>query len=207
MHNGSPCCRHWHDELMCNCECNNRISVKANAFTETALCFTCTDPDRQNSSRIKLSPSLRALVDLLHEGIEDTPRHFVDGALERHDLVVRILLVLDVQLRQLELRVQVLDRLLLGTLHLALAIELVEDRLLLSIGKLVVRVHEEPAALLVLNVGADLPDGLGGAEAIQVVILGLEVDAHDHQDVPARIVLLHIRDASNDHAQRDRGVE
>jgi len=51
-------------------------------------------------------------------------------------------------------------------------------------------VDEEPPALLVLDVGADLADLLARPVAVEVIVLGLEVHAHDEQDLAGDVVRL-----------------
>mmetsp|Transcript_1219 Transcript_1219/g.2713 ORF Transcript_1219/g.2713 Transcript_1219/m.2713 type:complete len:211 (+) Transcript_1219:556-1188(+) len=67
--------------------------------------------------------------------------------------------------------------------------------------------HKEPAALLVLDVSPYLANLLGSAIAIKIVVLRLKVDAHDHQDVTAIVVLFNVCDACHNHAQGNRGVK
>mmetsp|Transcript_43718 Transcript_43718/g.126259 ORF Transcript_43718/g.126259 Transcript_43718/m.126259 type:complete len:263 (-) Transcript_43718:520-1308(-) len=72
---------------------------------------------------------------------------------------------------------------------------------------LVVRVREEPAALLVLDVCADFAKLLRASIGVQVVVLGLEVHSHEQQCLPCCVVGLAVRDAADDHRQRHGQVE
>mmetsp|Transcript_60504 Transcript_60504/g.131083 ORF Transcript_60504/g.131083 Transcript_60504/m.131083 type:complete len:331 (-) Transcript_60504:156-1148(-) len=79
--------------------------------------------------------------------------------------------------------------------------------LLLWRHELIVGVHKQPTALLVLNVSADFADLLRCTEAVQVVVLRLEVDAHVDKRTSGCVIRLAILDACNDHPQGHRAVE
>mmetsp|Transcript_20874 Transcript_20874/g.63854 ORF Transcript_20874/g.63854 Transcript_20874/m.63854 type:complete len:291 (-) Transcript_20874:229-1101(-) len=66
---------------------------------------------------------------------------------------------------------------------------------------------DEPRALVVTNIGAHLADHGGVAVTIEVVILHLEVGAHEHADFAGLGKELLIRNASQEHCTSDRQVE
>lgn len=66
---------------------------------------------------------------------------------------------------------------------------------------------DEPSALVVEDVGADLADQLGGAVAVEVVVLDLEVLAEREEDVERRLVRGRVGDAREVHRKRDGEVE
>mmetsp|Transcript_19016 Transcript_19016/g.53027 ORF Transcript_19016/g.53027 Transcript_19016/m.53027 type:complete len:423 (-) Transcript_19016:112-1380(-) len=149
-----------------------------------------------------------SLVDLGQELFKDGPRHpggkeSLPGStvFHAHDLVVGILLVLGVHLLESEIGVELLDGFLLRRSDLALPVVLVQKGLLFVVGQLMVGLGEEPSALLVGNVRPDLSEDLGRREAVQKVVLGLEVDAHLDQNVPGRVVGRLVRDARQRHGK------
>ncbi|CRK13306.1 hypothetical protein BN1708_010754 [Verticillium longisporum] len=123
-----------------------------------------------------------ALVNLGEEGVKDrllealalvnVVNHVADlaGALLLKDLVA---------LLELEVIVQLLDDGLLGLVLLAVVV--LENLALLGGGDLQGLV-DEPAALVVHNVGADLANVLGQAKVVEVVVLDLEVLAEGDED-------------------------
>mmetsp|Transcript_25710 Transcript_25710/g.55883 ORF Transcript_25710/g.55883 Transcript_25710/m.55883 type:complete len:263 (-) Transcript_25710:787-1575(-) len=67
--------------------------------------------------------------------------------------------------------------------------------------------REEPAALLVLNVGANFPELVGIREGIQIIILSLEVHSHQNQDFTGDIERLRVALTRDYHREGDRQVE
>eukprot|EP00619_Florenciella_sp_RCC1007_P022058 CAMPEP_0205947154 /NCGR_PEP_ID=MMETSP1325-20131115/69418_1 /ASSEMBLY_ACC=CAM_ASM_000708 /TAXON_ID=236786 /ORGANISM="Florenciella sp., Strain RCC1007" /LENGTH=157 /DNA_ID=CAMNT_0053318255 /DNA_START=861 /DNA_END=1334 /DNA_ORIENTATION=- len=110
-----------------------------------------------------------------------------------------------VQGLKVKVAVELLDHLHLGVIPVAVV--LLKDGLLLGRSDVMVCVAEEPAALFVLDVGADLADLLRSAVAVQVVVLRLEVDAHHHEHLARGVVRLAVFDAEDDHRERDRRIE
>ena len=150
---------------------------------------------------------LAALVDLAEEGLKDLLLEalalvYLCDALA--DLADHLLLVLLVALLELEVVVQLLDDGLLG-LVLA-AVVLLEDLALLGRddGE---RLVDEPRALVVHDVGADLADVLGQAKVVEVVVLDLEVLAQGDQDLLGLLEVLGRRDVELVQRQGDGQVE
>lgn len=103
--------------------------------------------------------------------------NLVDHVLE---LAGTLLLKLLVQLLELQVVVELLDDLFLGVVLLAVVV--LEDLALLG-GDDLEGLVDEPGALVVLDVGADLANVLGQAEVVEVVVLDLEVLAEGDEDV------------------------
>mmetsp|Transcript_8280 Transcript_8280/g.20886 ORF Transcript_8280/g.20886 Transcript_8280/m.20886 type:complete len:443 (+) Transcript_8280:128-1456(+) len=152
---------------------------------------------------------LAALVNLLEEELEDAPRQIglLDVRAHRHDLVVRLLLVLAVKILQSEVLVHLTNRELLGGIYLALAVMVLQVLFLLWAAQVVEGVAEQPPALFVLDVGANLSQLLRRCERVQVVILRLKVHPHVDQRFSRRIESFAVVDSCHDHAQRYRAVE
>ncbi len=90
-----------------------------------------------------------------------------------------ILLVVQIDLFQLQLLKHSLDPPLLCRILAPVA--LVQHPPLLR-ARLLERLVDDPGALVVLDVGADLANGLGGAVGVEVVVLHLEVFAEGDED-------------------------
>lgn len=136
--------------------------------------------DRFAHARMRL---FAALVDLPEELLEDlllqtlTLINLRDHLL---DLTDALLLVVLVDLLELQLIVELLD---LGLASAILAaIVLLEHSALLRRGNLE-RLVDQPRALVVLNVRANLAQHRGVGEVVKVVVLDLEVLAHGDEDV------------------------
>lgn len=96
------------------------------------------------------------------------------------NLVGTLLLELLVALLELQVVVELLDNSLLGVV--LLAVVLLEDLALLRGGNLKSLV-DEPRALVVLDVSADLTNVLGQTKVVEVVVLDLEVLAKRDEDI------------------------
>mmetsp|Transcript_144674 Transcript_144674/g.463560 ORF Transcript_144674/g.463560 Transcript_144674/m.463560 type:complete len:235 (+) Transcript_144674:160-864(+) len=150
-----------------------------------------------------------AFEDHREEALEDGPREAsgFDLLPVFQELGLRVSLVLLEELLQAQLLVQILDVLLFLRANLALAVVL--DQVLLGLGcaVFVEGVGEQPAALLVLDVGADLAQLLRVSKGIQEVVLCLEIDAHEHQSLPRRVVGCPIPHSDDQHREGNRQVE
>lgn len=162
----------------------------------------------KTSQGLYFSRLLAALVDLVEESLKDgllKPLVLVnlgDAVLDLADdlLLVGVVLVLEV-----ELVVELLD---LGDVGLVLlAVVVLEDLALLGRGDLEGLV-DEPRALVVLDVGAVLAnDVLGAEEAVEEVVLDLEVLSHGDQDVLGLLEVLGRGNVQVVQGQGDRQVE
>eukprot|EP00128_Syssomonas_multiformis_P007536 Colp12_sorted_trinity150504_noHs@13455 len=157
--------------------------------------------------QIKKTQSTRlfgTLVDLSEQELEHLSGQALRLVQQLLDASVGLLLVLLEERLELHLIVELLDLVDLGGLVAAVV---VLEHLALLGGRAVQGLHHQPGALVVLDVRADLADHLGGAEVVQVVVLDLEVLAHDHEDLSGGVVQRDVRDARDDHATRDGQVE
>mmetsp|Transcript_45147 Transcript_45147/g.118461 ORF Transcript_45147/g.118461 Transcript_45147/m.118461 type:complete len:216 (-) Transcript_45147:829-1476(-) len=149
--------------------------------------------------------SLVALVDLLEKECEDARRHAFHLGDLHLDLLVRFLLVRSVmrlEVKLLEDRFDLLLRALVGPL----GVVLLKLLLLLLVTDAEGGV-DQPAALVVADVSADLAYALRVAVAVKVVILDLEEMADVHADRLRLLVELRIAHAREAHAEGARQVE
>lgn len=126
---------------------------------------------------------LRALVDLLEEDGEDLLLEtltFVNLLNLGAELAGASLLKLLVALLELHVVEELLDNGLLFII--LLAVVLLEDLALLR-GSNLEGLVNEPRALVVLDIGADLANVLGETKVVEVVVLNLEVFAERDEDV------------------------
>mmetsp|Transcript_71956 Transcript_71956/g.188582 ORF Transcript_71956/g.188582 Transcript_71956/m.188582 type:complete len:293 (+) Transcript_71956:24-902(+) len=167
------------------------------------------EPSVRGGSQKLQGTSLVPLVDQGEEHLEDGPRQtaLLDPPLVRLELRHDLALVLVEQLLEAELLEQPLDLGLLLAAHLTLPVVLVQVRLGLRSAELMVGVREEPAALLVRDVGAHLSENLRGGEGVEVVVLGLEVDAHHQQGLARRVIGLPVADTGDNHRKSHGEVE
>mmetsp|Transcript_59083 Transcript_59083/g.149672 ORF Transcript_59083/g.149672 Transcript_59083/m.149672 type:complete len:252 (+) Transcript_59083:310-1065(+) len=70
-----------------------------------------------------------------------------------------------------------------------------------------VRVGEEPTTLLVSDVGAHLAKLLRACEGIKVIVLRLEIDAHQQQHLPCRVVCCTVPLADDNHGECHRQIK
>mmetsp|Transcript_58662 Transcript_58662/g.128379 ORF Transcript_58662/g.128379 Transcript_58662/m.128379 type:complete len:210 (+) Transcript_58662:22-651(+) len=175
-------------------------------FTYTQKNCTGQGPMRGNRRRAVL---FGAFVHLFQEYLNNFPRHisFLHLILEGKDILEGLGLVVCVLPFQANLLVDIFDLLLFRGLNFTLSIVLVQVCLLLWRAKLMVGLHKEPSALFVLDVRADLPQGFGRRKGVQVVVLGLKVDAHQQQGFPDRIIGVLLPDPCHLHAQSNGQVE
>lgn len=153
------------------------------------------------------SSLLAALVDLREESLKNLLLQtlaLVDLVNHSADLADALLLKLLVTLLQLHVIKQLLNDLLL-VIVLA-AVVLLEDFALLRCRNLESLV-DQPRALVVLDIGADLTDVLGKAEVVQVVILHLEVLAERNENVLGRLEVLGSGEPKLVKSEGDREVE
>lgn len=160
--------------------------------------------ERKRITKIYLFASL---VDLAQEHL----KHLLLEALalvnlvdQLHELAGTLLLECLVSLLQLHVVVKLLDDLLLGIV--LLAVVLLEDLALLGGGKLQGLV-DQPGALVVLDVGADLANVLGQAKVVEVVVLDLEVLAEGDEDVLCGLQVLGGGNVQHVERQGDGEVE
>ena len=66
---------------------------------------------------------------------------------------------------------------------------------------------DEPATLVVEDVGSDLSDEFRSTVAVEEVVLDLEVLAEREEDVERGLVRVRVRDAREVHRERDGEVE
>ena len=132
---------------------------------------------------VSAQPSSIPFVDLGQERVEHALLEtlaLVDVGDERAEILYPLILVVAVELVEFEIDVHLLHLgLLLGVLAAVIGLENLE---------LVWRgahqgLVDQPRALVVLDVGADLADDLGPAEVVQVVVLDLEVLAQRDEDL------------------------
>jgi hypothetical protein len=147
------------------------------------------------------------LVDLAEEGLENLLLETL-GLVNSRDLSTQLadhlLLVLFVELLQLEL---VEDLLHLELLLLVLAaVGGVQNSALLG-GAALNGLVDQPRALVVLDIGADLANDGGISEVVKVVILDLEVLTERDQDVVGLLEVLLGRYLQVVHGQSDGQVE
>lgn len=131
-------------------------------------------------------------------------RRLVDSSDLLPQVANACLLVLLVNLLKLELIEELLDLRL--ALLVLLAVVLLEHLALLGSDLLEGLVHQ-PRALVVLNVCANLAEGLGVGEVVQIVVLDLEVLAHGDEDVFGLLEVGGRGLASVEHGERNREVE
>ncbi len=138
-----------------------------------------------------LRPLLRPLVNLAQETLEHLPLQkngvpFYSLAIHGYsldepvDLLIRALFVVLVSLLKAQRVVDFLHAALL--LCVLTSVALVKDLALLR-GRMSKSDVDEPRALVVDDVGADLADLLVRAEAVEVVVLDLEVLAEGNEDL------------------------
>jgi len=165
----------------------------------------------QNSTGILYVPPkmhlFAPLVDLPKElGVDLLlhARRLIDGS----DLLPQLgharLLVLLVVLLEIELVEQLLD---LGLALLVLLAVVLLEKLALLRCDLLQRLVDQPRALVVLDVCADLAKGLRVGEVVQVVVLHLEVLAHGDEDVFCLLEVGGRGLAGVEHGERDGEVE
>lgn len=147
------------------------------------------------------------LVDLAEESLEDLLLETL-GLVNSRDLSTQLadhlLLVLFVELLQLEL---IEDLLHLELLLLVLAaVGGVQNSALLR-GAALNGLVDQPRALVVLDIGADLANDRGITEVVKVVVLDLEVLTERDQDVVGLLEVLLGRDLQVVHGQSDGQVE
>mmetsp|Transcript_19900 Transcript_19900/g.59486 ORF Transcript_19900/g.59486 Transcript_19900/m.59486 type:complete len:227 (+) Transcript_19900:964-1644(+) len=140
------------------------------------------------------------LVDLLGKVGEDAlwkiTGLFLDESLQS---CVALLLVVLVNLLQVEFLV---DRLHLGHLCVVVLGVVVFENLLLLRRRPLERLHDEPTALVVLNIGPNLANNGWVAVAVEVVILNLEELAHLEKDCQGILELDFLGDACHVHPHR-----
>lgn len=148
-----------------------------------------------------------ALVDLLQKGLEDLLLQTL-ALVHLRNLRLQVghalLLPLLVEFRKLQLLVELLD---LGFLLGILTAVVLLEHLALLRGDLLQGLVDDPGALVVLDVGANLAENLRVGEGIEVVVLRLEVLAHGNQDVQAGLEVLGRGCANVVQCESDREVE
>jgi len=147
------------------------------------------------------------LVDLAEEGLEDLLLEtlgLIHGRNLGPQLTHHFLLVLLVQLLQLQL---VEDLLHLGLLLLVLAAVGIVEHLALLGSAALDGLVDQPRALVVLDIGANLADNRGVTEVVQVVVLDLEVLTQGDKDVVGLLEVLLGGDLQVVHSQSHGQVE
>ncbi len=148
--------------------------------------------------------SLGSLVNLAEQKLKDFSWHLLDLRKQQLDRSVRLLLICVENVLQIQLCIKLLD-----LCHLAgvvLSIVLLQHLALLGRDQ-VQRLHNQPRALVVLDVSSHLANDLGRTVAVQVVVLDLEILAHDQQDLASGAIETRLSDARHDHAQCNWQIE
>lgn len=148
-----------------------------------------------------------SFVDLGKESLEDSLLEtlaLVNVGDHLADLTSAPLLKLFVTLLELHVVIQLLDDLLL--LIVLLAIVLLENLALLR-GSDLQSLVDQPGALVVLDISADLANVLGQTEVVKVVVLDLEVLAKRNEDILGLLQVLGGGDVEDVERQNDGEVE
>ncbi len=156
---------------------------------------------------MQLRHLLSALVDLSKERLKNLllqPLTLISLSNHLLNLTHALFLILLVNLLQLQLVIQFLNHLLV--LAVLLAIVLIQSLALLRRGDLKSLV-DQPRALVVKDIGADLANVLRVAEVVEVVVLDLEVLAERDEDSLALLQVLLSCDTELVESERDWEVE
>lgn len=152
-------------------------------------------------------PLLLAFVNLVKEDLKDftlEASRLIDLGNSRSKISSNLLLIIQKVLGNVKLIKNSLNLgLSLGALD---TVVLVKNLALLRVG-LLEGLVDDPAALVVLNIGTDLANDSGVTVAVKVVILNLEVLTERKEDVFSLLEVLGRGDASHVHGEGNRKVE
>ncbi|KAB8360673.1 hypothetical protein FH972_024410 [Carpinus fangiana] len=186
---------------------NSRFRIRQVAVVAETTVGSLEEPGCRSDLGFHLSCLLAALVNLAQKLLEDgllQAGRLVHGVNLLPDVAHHLFLVLVIDGLELELVKQLLHT---SLAILVLAAIVVVEEFALRRGAPCQGLIDQPAALVILDVGANLAQGLGVGKIVEIIVLHLEVLAHGYQNVMRLLEVGFCGQLSVVQGQGDRQIE